>query len=287
MGKVYNNPSNGHIFVEDTNGRLVWSTQIRPVNLLPESNWIQQNVSIEFPDFTKFVNYGYMRYWSVPPGGWTPSGTGDTCTSVTMIQPENRTLPSINLGTVPSGVNYIDVRVRVQRTKNPYIYLEQTPPQLIPNQWIHLPGGSCIVEATNIWRRSFEVVLSGNNVNLIRRQSVCGIGDAAYPIENIYRNLGGKGGGAGENPWGQSTISYWANVNSSGSDYTGVQRDGHPAALIEAKDYSPNLGMGGDTPAYGGKHLRRFNACSINNSSHDYSSTFTGEIVIRPGYIPT
>lgn len=290
MGRVYNEQPSGRVVVQGDGGGTAWSTDRRPVNLLPEANWISQALTVAFPDFTKFINYGHLRYWqpptSLPGGQWTPSESGDICSSITMIEPEDRVLAPVTIATVPAGVNFIDVRVQLNRTKAPSQYLNQVPPSLIPNNWVNLRGDSCLVEATDIWRRSFDIVLNGQNVQLIRRQSVAKVGSAEYPRENIRSNAGGKAAGAAGDPWGHSTISYWGNVNAAGTDYTGTQRDGHPAALIEAKDFSANVGLPGwSTPTYGGKHLRRFNACSINNASHDFSSTYTGQIVVRPGYI--
>jgi hypothetical protein len=76
MGKVYNNPGTGAIFVENADGHLVWSTDRRPLNLLPEAQWITiPNQQIVFPNFNTFVNYGYIRYNT----SWFGGGVGDSC----------------------------------------------------------------------------------------------------------------------------------------------------------------------------------------------------------------
>lgn len=289
MGKVYNNPSTGDIFVEGSGGQIRWSTGLPPVNLLPEANWIESSLTVAFPDFSKFINYGHTRWYSPPtwqgPGNtWTPSNSQDTCVSVTMIEPENRVLSAITIGSVPSGVNYIDVRVKLSRSNSPHNFRDQAVPSLIPNEWVCLPGGSCLVEATEIWRRSFDIVLSGTTVQLIRRQSVVDPGPepdlpGTLPEENGWLPRSG----AGANPWGQSSYQGWGWI--SGGDFAGTYRAGHMSALIEQKPPSSNPGH--DTPSYGAKHPRRSNACSLNNSAHDFSSTFTGQIIVRPGYIPS
>lgn len=299
MGRVHNDTP-GVITVEGSGSETRWSSDFPPVNLLPEADWIETSLSVAFPDFTKFVNYGHSRWWEPPtwpgPGTeWTPSESGDTCVSITMIEPENRVLGPTDIGTIPADANYIDVRVKLSRTNDPYSFRDQTVPPLIPDEWVSLPGGSCMVEATEIWRRSLDIVLSGSTVQLIRRQSVIDYSQLSIPsnqygYEGIYGNYWPNRDNlsdAAKDPWGQSSYQAWGWI--SGNDFAGAsgsgQRTGHPAALIQEKAFSSNSGLGGDTPQYGGKHPRRFNACSTNNSAHDFSSTYSGQIIIRPGYI--
>lgn len=293
MGRVFNDTATQHIIVENDGGHVGWSSSFPPVNLLPESEWLSRSLTVSFPDFSKFVNYGHARYYNppsqYPDGSWSPSGSGDTCVSITMIQPENRVIAAVDLGTIPAGANFIDVRVKLNRTKAPYPFRDQVPPPLIPDAWVNLPGGSCLVEATEIWRRSFDIVLSGRTVQLIRRQSVIDYSQLElesnrYGYLGVYGNYWPDRDNMSDNakdPWGQSTYQQWGWI--SGGDFAGGQRMGHPAALIQAKGFSGNSGH--DTPSYGAKHPRRSNRCSFDNSAHDYSSTYSGQIVIRPGYI--
>lgn len=287
MGRVHNDTP-GVITVEGSGGQTRWSSDFPPVNLLPESAWLTGSLTVVFPDFSKFINYGYKRYSEQPDledGEWTPSGSGDTCVSITMIEPENQALTSaLNIGTIPAGANYIDVRVKLDRTKAPYPFRDQTPPSLIPNEWISLPGGSCLVEATQVWRRSFDVVLDGQDLQLIRRQSVGGesiadVYDQFGRRNGIYRNINN----GPSDPWGSTDASGWGWINGGDFNQNGNPRFGHPAALIQSKPFSGNSGH--DAPTMGAKHPVRSNACSMNNSAHDFSSTYTGQIVIRPGYI--
>lgn len=275
MGKVYNNGNK--IIVED-NGRTVWSTDYPPVNLFPASDWLTPTVSVNFPDFGKFANYAYQRVSNTdgvrPP--WALSGSGDVCQTVTMIVPEDSNFGDTYLGSVPSGANYVDVRARVTRTKAPNNYLDQPVPQLVSNgRWVSLPGGSCLIEATNIWRRLFEVRLSGTSVYLNRRQSV-----APAPTwqqgGNIYYTEGSTA-----DPYLTFGFSVWGWSNGGG--FVGTQRPGHPAALIEVKEFSPNNGA--SVPTMGAKHPARERRCSTDTSIHDFSSSYTVEFQIRPGYI--
>ena len=289
MGRVHNDTP-GVITVEGTGGETRWSSDFPPVNLLPEADWIDTGLTVAFPDFGKFVNYGHTRWfspggWAGPGNPWEPSNSQDTCVTLTMIEPENSVLGPTTIGTIPAGANYIDVRVKLNRTDAPYNFRDQTVPPLIPNEWVSLPGGSCMVEATEIWRRSFDIVLSGTTVQLIRRQSVIDPGPEPTPTWSLppQRNSWLPRSGEGADPWGQSSYQGWGWI--SGGTFAGSYRKGHPAALIQQKPPSANSGLGGDTPQYGGKHPVRFNACSMDNSAHNFSSTYTGQIVIRPGYI--
>lgn len=286
MGRIYNRPGTSVIIVEDNGGRIVWSTDRRPVNLLPEADWITTNRDIVFPDFNKFANYAHQRLFNPqdsstvqPP--WAGS-SGDACQTVTMIDANQEwTGSDINLGTVPLLTNYLDVRVKITRTKSPSSFLDQTVPQLITNnQWVHLPGGSGLIEATTIWRRLFDIVLSGTSVVLRRRQSVAQMPtDAVSRYGGIYRTTG-----IATDPWGLTDYAVWGWVSSPGGDFMKTQRDGHPAALIEVKEFSANNGA--DTPTMGAKHPRRVRRCSIDMSAHDFSATYNADIVIRPGFMP-
>lgn len=284
MGKVYNVVGTNKIVVEDTGGRIVWATDRQPVNLLPESNWISTNRNVEFPDFVKFANYAHQRVSNPAAIGnppWALSGSGDSCQTVTMIQPEDSTFSDVFLGSVPAGVNYIDVRVKVRRTKDPTYLLDQYIPQLVAyDQWIHLPGGSCLVEASSIWRRLFDVILSGQNIFLRRKQSVAPVpGDAVSRYGGIYQNSGSN-----QDAWLTFTYQSWGWVTGPGGAFVGSQRNGHPAALIQVQEFGPNNGA--TTPTMGAKHPTRERACSVDVSQHNFSSTYNVDIVIRPGYIP-
>lgn len=283
MGKVYNTPGTSVIYVEDTGGRLVWSTQRRPVNLLPAANWLYPAVTISFPDFSKFCNYAHQRV-SDPNGGppWAASGSGDICQTVTMIDELQEWAGSdIYLGSVPAGVNYIDVRVEISVAKAPNPFLDQAvPPLVYPGTWVHLPGGSCLIEATTIWRRLFDVVLVGTDIYLRRRQSVCAIPpNAAADYGGIYNTQG-----ANRDPWLTFSYADWGWVTGPGGPMQNSQRNGHPAALIEVKQYSANNGA--SVPTMGAKHPTRERACSVNVAQHDFSSSYNASFIVRPGYMP-
>lgn len=102
--------------------------------------------------------------------------------------------------------------------------------------------------------------------------------DAVDQSGGIYDNSGNNA-----DPWAISTYFRWGWVSSISSGMRGTQRDGHPAALIEFKEFSQNNGA--SVPTMGAKHPQRERRCSIDTSQHDFSSEYNADIVIRPGYI--
>lgn len=282
---IYRDMSTGHIIVEDSDNNLKWSSDRPPVNLLPQNSWVTTSATISFPDFSKFVNYAYQRVSpsSGNPPPWALSGSGDACQTVTMIDPlQEWNGPDIILGSVPTGTNYIDVRVNLSQSKAPYPFLDQNViPLIAPGQWVHLPGGSGLIEATTIWRRLFTVVLSGTQIILKRKQSTSAIpANATSRYGGIYSNASVNG-----DAYLTSDRAGWGWMPNGSSGWQGSQRNGHPASLIAIGQFGSNSGA--TIPTSGAKHPTRERRCSTDNSNHDFSSTYSGTITIRPGYIKT
>ena len=282
---IYKDLDTGHILVEDYNENLIWSSDRPPINLLPESSWITTQQTISFPDFSKFVNYAYQRVSAASgnPPPWALSGSGDACQTVTMIDPlQEWNGPEISIGTVPANANYIDVRVNLNQIKASNAFLDQSvQPLIATNQWVHLPGGSGLIEATNVWRRLFTVALNGTSVVLRRKQTTAAIpANAVARYGGIYENSAANG-----DAFITSNRAGWGWMNSGGGGWVGNYRAGHPAALIQVGQFGQNPGA--SVPTSGAKHPTRERRCSTNAGVHDFSSTYAGTIVIRPGYIKT
>lgn len=247
--RVYNNPATGGIFVEGPTGNLVWSTERAPVNLLPESAWITlSGYAISFPDFAKGGGYGYVRY--IDPFGFESDG----CITGLTLLPQSWDSGPTTIGTVPTGCNYIDVRVNLTRTKSPPNILGVPVSNSLPNAETVLAGGWCLVESEFSWSRTFEIYLSGTNVLLRRKQSV-------------------RTAQAGENP------TWTTNFNVNGWSHFGGTGAANGALVGQIDEKSGALGGGGSRRRDGA------NACSMNTSGFDFSSVYTGTITIRPGYI--
>lgn len=263
MGKVYNDPATGDVFVENTSGGRVWNTNYPPVNLLPQSAWITlNNYQIAFPDFEKRFAYGYYRWRND-----FIETDYDSCTTLTTLAPRewgpvgqtgqsyDINLPQVVLGTVPSGCNYIDVRVSLTRTKAPNNFIGIAVPTLISGAETSAQGGSLELEKCGGWRRLLEVVLVGNQVVLRRYQSTRNV-----PLDQ-------------QPPW---TTNYLSNAWSHGGGDGAA--NAAPAAIIQEK-------AGGN--ATNQRRRGGSDQCSMNTAAHDFSSTYTGTITIRPGRIPS
>lgn len=282
---IYKDLATGHIRVIDAFGNLKWSSDRPPVNLLPETSWLTISTSIVFPDFTKFVNYAYQRVSpsSGNPPPWALSGSGDACQTITMLDElQEWNSGDVAIGSVPAGVNYIDVRVALSQTKAPNTFLDQSILPLIPSgQWVHLPGGSGLIEATTVWRRLFTVALVGTTIVLRRKQNTSAIPvSAAARYGGIYSN-----GGINGNAFIVSDRAAWGWMPANVAGWQGYQRNGHPAALIQVGQFGQNNGA--SVPTSGAKHPTRERACSTNANVHDFSSSYAATFVIRPGYIKT
>jgi len=266
MGRFYPTPE-GHIRFDDTDGRRVWSSDGRPVNLLPEDYWQTLLVTVSFPDFIKGNAYGFSKVEIDAP--FPSGGTFADVAVITTILPQEwgpaiggaRNLPDQVLGTVPGECDYIDVRATLSRTQAPSGYIDMTQagiggadvPNMVPTQQSLLRGGSCLCESTAIWRRLFAVRLSAGEIILRRKQSV----------------------------WGGSNGVTWAPGNSptyqGGWTYGGPSgaQDAHFAYFERSRRSAWTL----PEPWRGGA-----NGLSLTDTS-DYSATWTGSLLIRPGFL--
>lgn len=248
--RVYNNPVTDDIFVEGPEGETVWSTQRPPVNLLPENDWITLSpFTFSYPDFSKGGGYGYVRYSN--PFGFDSDGC---ITGVTLL-PQSWDSGAEVVGSVPAGCNYIDVRVTMTRTKNPSNILDVPVANNLPSQETVLPGGWCLVESEFMYSRTFEFYLSGTSIMFRRKQNT-------------------RTAQAGENP------SWTSNYNTTGWSWWG---DPDGALVGKIDEQSGTLAGDGSRRRDGNPSYR----CSMDTSGFDFSSTYSGTVVIRPGYIRT
>lgn len=176
-------------------------------------------------------------------------------------------LPATTLGTVPVGTNYLDVRARIRRTTTPPVFGNQYPPLTFhpEDQWINLPGGSCLCEFYSPLARSFDVVLSGTDVLLNRYQST------KFDGQTTNTTGGDDPGNADSTQIGSS----WGNYAQAPVYW--AQR----AVLFAVKAYDGN---GNKRPPWGSTST---NSCSTG-SVVNYTSVYEVDFEITPGrYDPT
>lgn len=248
MSKLY--PNAGHIYLQNGSYR-VWSSDGRPVNLLPIANRLSVPLSVSFPDFSKRNAYALDVYIDPLFGSIETS-----CASWSTILPQEWVSSASVLAALPAGCNYVDVRVTISRTKSPTNRLATQPINLVPAQQTWLPGGSCFCEHGGIWLRAFEIVISGGNIVLVRRQSVF---DGANGIPWAPGNSQYTGSGGYQEGW-----TYGGGSNA---------QNAHLAQLIQGKS-------GGNI----NKRRDGSNACSVVDNT-DFSSVWTGTVQLWPGYI--
>lgn len=250
MSKLY--PKNGHIYLENGAYRT-WSSDGRPVNLMPLAQRRNVPLTVSFPDFQKRNAYTYDIYTRYI--GSVPVSTQDACASWVTILPQEWVSGDTILAPMLAGCNFLDVRVTISRTKSPTKRLAFEASNLVPTQQTFLPGGSCPCEEGGIWWRGFEIVVAGANIVLRRRQTV-------------YDGPSGI-------PWRPGNSVYQNGVPAEGWTYGGGSnaQNGHLAQMIQGKS-------GGSI----GKHRGGSNACSLADNT-DFSSIWTGTVQLWPGYI--
>lgn len=271
MTRVYNH--DGDIIIEGEGGRIIGSFGMRPALLLPEESWLNIPVSITFPDLIKRSAYGYSRGSSEPFPGlilysdgcmtvttfpaqeWGPNGVGDGTFA--------NDLSEAVLGSVPAGVNYLDVRLFLTRTKAPSRYCGHSAkpsagfeiPTLLSSNQVLAEGGSALVEAIGPLRRAIWIGRKGTDVVLRRYQSVNEPNAVQYPTTWVT---------------GSDTIG-WSHHGGSGSDKPNFAWVNQEKLGSNNDGARPRARSGSD-------------ACSLTDTS-DFSSTYSGTVIIRPGYI--
>jgi len=263
---VYNDGSTIiHKSGEGTAGDLVWASDAAPAALLPDSETITFPATINFPDFDKGncavfslnsdgTDSGAISWATILPGEWHYQKTG------------SKELAQTLLGTVPSGINYLDVSINLSRTNAPDQVLGNTVPivGIKPGKWSDLDGGCAVLERMPAFLRAIQVVRSGNNIYLRRIQSVKDADEAAVTTLGIAYKTGAQ-------VWSSGALSPWHNLATHGGDARG-----HVVYELDRKGYGGNIN----------KQRGGANEPSFTDPS-DFSCTYEGTVRFRPGYIPS
>ena len=241
-------------------GHRVWSSDGAPVNLMPPTTWLTKSVTIQYPSFEKRNAYAFDIY-TIPVVNIVQTA----CVSYSTILPGEwghdkaspYTLADATLGTVPAGCNYLDVTVKLSRTKAPPTFIAFDAPVMISSEETPGAGNSFKCEfIPGLYVRGFDVRLVGQNVVLRRYQSVTANDNGIEwtPGNAVYYPSGGKREG-------------WTYGGGAGA------QNAHLAAIIQSK-------QGGNV----NKERGGSNQCSLTDTK-DYSATYAGTITVRPGYI--
>lgn len=189
-------------FRVELENRVAFDTKAPSVHLFPGGK-ITTTRTVTFPNLVSTILYFHRGDTGGPYAceSWSalllqehsPDLPNFSPTFVTNLDEKliiTRNLPEESLGSVPSGTNYIDVRARLRRTIVPPKFLDQDPPYTFhpENEWVNLPGGSCICEYFAPLVRSFDVVLSGTSVSLRRFQSTHDGGSSSNSMSGNTNN---------------------------------------------------------------------------------------------------
>jgi hypothetical protein len=197
--------------------------------------------------------------------------------SASIPGPSTRRLAEERLGSVPSTTTYLDVRVRLTRTKSSPVFINRAPPAFFPQEgeWMTLVGGSCPLEYHFPMSRGFEIVREGTSVYLRRYQSV------RMRSRSTYGGLYGQGGaslhwvdGGDTSGWRHNNhgTAEWSNAPSAGAwlavlrQSKGPDTNGNKRAPWYSNATNPCV-----VPGYGG------------TPAIDYGTNLRADIIIHPG----
>lgn len=226
--------------------RTVWSTQRRPALLFPNDTITVNPFTVSFPDFAKS---NAMAFAIQTTGGFDAS----SCLSIITINPQSWDSGLSLVANLPSQCNYFETAITLTRTKTPSTYLNLPFPDNWSSGSTHLSDGGALMEAIGPITRIFSLERVGNGLYLRRKQTVR---NAGQQVGWNSGNNNSTGAGGMRNGW-----TYGGDPNA----WLAAQRDMRNSGNIDKRRGGPNQ-------------------CSLDDNT-DYSSIWTGSLVITPGYI--
>lgn len=241
-----------------------FGTDRQDFSLVTGRQLVLNDFDIAFADIVK----SDMYYWyGVHVGGSLPGSTYYYEEAISLISaiPQEwgpgraHNIDDVLVGTVPIGTDFISVKANLARTKDPSLRLTGTINPLLPpgsGDWINFGSGvSCIIEDTIPLKRKFGFILDGTNVYLRRFMSV---------THETYT---------------EDVTSFWTSGNAAnitGWTY-GANGKGIGMSLRDTYPYQYN---GSGTQWF---RQRTQSGHIAYDDNTDYSSTYTGTVIITPG----
>lgn len=248
----------GSISLTDS-GRKVWDSGLLTCALATPAQFTV-TPTFSYDDIIKDNAYYWSFAAATPPAISTEYGIG----YITAVPQEwgpggPNVLSDTLLGTVPSGTDYLDVAAVISRTVNPSQLLGDALSPMFPQgKQMRLLGGGLVIEQAADFVRSMEVVLSGTNVYLRRRQS--------------YAN--------------DSTLeSRWSLTNNAGDNgaLTWGSQKGYPVSVISGSGNHNHLGA---SPLWQRGSANQLASIPLADTTN-FLSTYAATLVITPGYFIT
>lgn len=251
-GSIEFTPGGDVVVMRDGEIRLDTSGEL--MNLIPDSAFTVTGYTFSWPTLSQITYYAWRNY-----------GVGTyACDSYAAMQAQEygpgraNNLPEATIGTVPTGTDYLDILVNINRTLSPSGFMDLSMRTDMPQgQWVKLEGGSCLIEFMNGFRRTFEIILDGTDVKVRRYQSVTANG----PLSGVFPFSNASAG---------SLPSRVGLIGGSGPAIFGaLKSSGGPSA----QNHRPA----------GGGELNPQASCS--QAAINYASTWVGNILVVPGRI--
>lgn len=247
-----------HPTMENASGHITWTTSgdQKSLQAVLTAEISIEALSVAFPDLLKGNAYYYDHYY--------PLGAPlDVCDSfITWLPQEwgpgrSIDLPVIELGTVPGGVDALDVQAKLVRTVAPTPVLGQSL-LVIPKEgeWVSLNEGSCPLETLGLFSRGFDVVMSPY-VN------------ASTPRTVSLRRF--------QTVWQQKTVGWRGDNNGSDPAKDGWTYGGPAGAFYGLIVYHRDSRSGGQI----GKFRAGGNACSLSDPTN-FGATYSVSLRITP-----
>lgn len=171
--------------------RTVFDTAAKTFNAVPTGKLVLSGFTLTFPDFnSKGYRYLYGR------GNYpTPQGQVEVCATLAQINPQEMALPDIDLGALPAGTDWLEIRINLTWTSPPPAMWRALgenvawPTNIVPGQWMQLVGNSLVIEHVDNLARMFWIDIVAGRAVLRRKQSVGEGGFVTDQIESKARGL--------------------------------------------------------------------------------------------------
>jgi len=155
-------------------GPDVFDTARKAANLIPDAA-LSGTVSLPFPNF--LAGTPIYRYSGGSRNGNGKAPFAESCATYGTIARQEwgpgkaNNIARIGLGAVPSGVDHLDVQVRLAQTAAPGTLMGYTIQKIGQNQWMSLSDNFAVLEDGGWLKRGIHFEIIGNQAYVSRYQS--------------------------------------------------------------------------------------------------------------------
>lgn len=244
--------------------RTTFTTEGTLVNLLPSSFNYVDTVSVEFPQVLKTKLYRHN--WSIASVGFDNDwGMGSAGQAWIGARPQEYSNVTV-LESAPAGVDFVQVFLRLSRTKAPTHTWSGLPIEVMPILGQYIPfSGSTMLETGLGFARAASIYLSGGNLVLHKQQSVM----------KVPAGFGSVAGGTLSNRYG---TDWYGNPNQGLPVWIGgAGSQTADQKFIKAGPGGPSTSLRLRTADFGGPNQ------AVITDATDYRSTWEFDIIAKYG----